>query len=91
MRDKVEDRQVVWRMICMWTEAVPTIMKVHDQERFKAYETQVFKGLLDADLRPHSVCMDKDYTPEMLRFAREQRDDQVCYCVDTCLKASEIQ
>lgn len=52
-------------------------MKHNSPERFEAYKEQFFKGLLDVDMRPHAVCMDPDYTPDTLRFARRpEREEQ---------------
>ena len=60
----------------MWVEAKGLIKNVNSVERYNDYESQFFKGLLDADMRAHAVCMDPDYTHDQLRFARPQRGDE---------------
>ena len=77
LRDKKEEQPIVFRICCMWVEALPDITKHNDKARFQHVQKQFFCGLLDQDFRPHAICMDVNYKPDVLRFARQQAEDKV--------------
>ena len=75
LRDKNEDRELVFRMAQLWVASTEHRVAVNSSSRVQELETMFTQGLLDSDLRPHANCMDKDFKFTMLRFCRAEVED----------------
>ena len=89
LRDKTDDRELVFRMSQLWVASTEHRVEVNSSERVQELEKMWVQGLLDSDLRPHANCMDKDFKFTMLRFCRAEVEEIPRALVDLGEQARE--
>lgn len=71
-RDPEADRELVWRMSCLWVASFPTqVLQLSAADRAIKAE-KFYQGGMDEDLKPKVRVMDPSFVFEDLRFIREE-------------------
>ena len=85
-RDPEADREMVWRMACLWQASLPT-QAVLSRRQTVAARLELFQaGQLDEDLKVKVKAMDPSFKFEDLRYVREEvsaANTHACLASDT--------
>lgn len=63
-RDGEQERELVWRMACLWVESLPTQRNHLQPAAMKSLELRFYKGSLDEDMKVKARVMDPSFVFE---------------------------
>ena len=76
-RDPEAEREIVWRMACLWIASLSAQQQLCSAEVIAIKEKKFFSGQLDEDMKHKARSLDPSFKFEDLRFLREEQSSQL--------------